>query len=128
MEKIKSLFIALLISSSALFANDNTWKSVDSEIKQVFVPNKSTNKIESIAELIIQLTIHSIFKKEGDLSTIFPPRRITALHDNETNSRIIIEAANALLYSKGDIKSILTENVHSFAKKSGHTWVFNLLS
>ena len=89
---------------------------------------KSTNKIESIAELIIQLTIHSIFKKEGDLSTIFPPRRITALHDNETNSRIIIEAANALLYSKGDIKSILTENVHSFAKKSGHTWVFDLLS
>ena len=48
MEKIKSLFIALLISSSALFANDNTWKSVDSEIKQVFVPNKSTNKIEII--------------------------------------------------------------------------------
>ena len=89
---------------------------------------KSTNKIQSIAELIIQLTIHSIFKKEGDLSTIFPPRRITALHDNETNSRIIIEAANALLYSKGDIKSILTENVHSFAKKSGHTWVFDLLS
>ena len=48
MEKIKSLFIALLISSTALFANDNTWKSVDSEIKQVFVPNKSTNKIEII--------------------------------------------------------------------------------
>ena len=48
MEKIKSLFIALLISSSALFANDNTWKSIDSEIKQVFVPNKSTNRIEII--------------------------------------------------------------------------------
>jgi len=48
MEKIKSLFIALLVSSSALFANDNQWKSVDSEIKQVFVPNKSTNKIEII--------------------------------------------------------------------------------
>ena len=31
MEKIKSLFIALLISSSALLANDNTWKSVASK-------------------------------------------------------------------------------------------------
>ena len=49
MEKIKTLLIALLVSSSALFANDNTWKSVDSEIKQIFVPNNNaTNKIEII--------------------------------------------------------------------------------
>ena len=49
MEKIKTLLIALLVSSSALFANDNSWKSVDSEIKQIFVPNNNaTNKIEII--------------------------------------------------------------------------------
>lgn len=48
METLKSLFIALLIASSTVFANDNQWKSIDSEIKQVFVPNRSTSKIELI--------------------------------------------------------------------------------
>ena len=48
MEKIKSLILALCISTSALLANDNQWKSVHSELKQVFIPNKTGNKIEII--------------------------------------------------------------------------------
>ncbi len=48
MEKIKSLILALCISTSALLANDNQWKSVHSELKQVFIPNKTANKIEII--------------------------------------------------------------------------------
>jgi hypothetical protein len=49
------------------------------------------------------------------------------LHDNETNSRIAIEAATSLLYAEEKIKSILEKNVYSFAKKTGHTWLFELL-
>ena len=48
MKKIKSLIIAISISTSALLANDNQWKSVHSELKQVFIPNKTANKIEII--------------------------------------------------------------------------------
>ena len=59
MEKIKSLILALCISTSALLANDNQWKSVHSELKQVFIPNKTVNKIEIIN---IQLMILLIYK------------------------------------------------------------------
>ena len=48
MKQIKSLIIAISISTSALLANDNQWKSVHSELKQVFIPNKTANKIEII--------------------------------------------------------------------------------
>ena len=85
------------------------------------------NKIESIAELIIQFTVHSFQKKIVKDSTIFPPVRISASHDNETNSRLVIEASTSLLYADGEIKSMLEKNVYSFAKKTGHSWVFELL-
>lgn len=85
------------------------------------------NKIESIAELIIQFTVHSFQKKIVKNATIFPPIRISAAHDNETNSRLVIEASTSLLYADGEIKSMLEKNVYSFAKKTGHSWVFELL-
>ena len=85
------------------------------------------NKIESIAELIIQFTVHSLQKKIMKNAIVFPPVRISAAHDNETNSRLIIEASTSLLYADGEIKSMLEKNVYSFAKKTGHSWVFELL-
>ena len=85
------------------------------------------NKIESIAELIIQFTVHSFQKKIVKNSTIFPPVKISAAHDNETISRLVIEASTSLLYANGEIKSMLEKNVYSFAKKTGHSWVFDLL-
>lgn len=85
------------------------------------------NKIESIAELIIQFTVHSFQKKIVKSNTIFPPIRISAAHDNETNSRLVIEASTSLLYADGEIKSMLEKNVYSFAKKTGQSWVFELL-
>ena len=85
------------------------------------------NKIESIAELIIQFTVHSLQKKIMKNTIVFPPVRISAAHDNETNSRLIIEASTSLLYADGEIKSMLEKNVYSFAKKTGHSWVFELL-
>jgi hypothetical protein len=48
-------------------------------------------------------------------------------HDNETNARILIEAATASLYAQNSVKSILDTNIHSFAKQTGQTWVFELL-
>jgi hypothetical protein len=94
-------------------------------IEQLYI--ESSKNIRSIAELIIQYALHGINKQNGKINDSFPPKRITSLHDNETNSRIAIEAATSLLYAEEKIKSILEKNVYSFAKKTGHTWLFELL-
>lgn len=57
----------------------------------------------------------------------YPPQKINALHDNETNARIVIESATSLLYAENNVKNWLEKNVHSFAIKTGNTWVFDLL-
>ena len=88
----------------------------------------SSQNIGSIAELIIQFVVHGMNKSPGKGNDFFPPKRITALHDNETHSRIVIEAATSLLYAEDKIKPILEKNVYSFAKKTGHTWLFELLA
>lgn len=84
--------------------------------------------IESIGELIIQFVGHAFFlnKKEHDL--IIPPSKIGVKHDNETQARILIEAATAQLYASQPVKSILDKNILSFARKTGQTWVFELLN
>ena len=86
-----------------------------------------TNKIESIAELIIQFVGHAYFVKNQKIEAQFPPSKISVKHDNETNARILIEAATASLYAQNSVKSILDTNIHSFAKQTGQTWVFELL-
>ena len=86
-----------------------------------------TNKIESIAELIIQFVGHAYFVKNQKIEAQFPPSKIAVKHDNETNARILIEAATASLYAQNSVKSILDTNIHSFAKETGQTWVFELL-
>lgn len=83
--------------------------------------------IESIGELIIQFVGHAYFLKKQALEQQFPPLKIGVKHDNETNARILIEAATASLYAKNSVKSILDTNIHSFAKQTGQTWVFELL-
>ncbi|MEN9998771.1 MAG: hypothetical protein RI922_1761 [Bacteroidota bacterium] len=86
------------------------------------------NKIESIGELIIQFVGHAYFLKKQKSEQQFPPLKIGVKHDNETNSRILIEAATASLYAKNSVKSILDNNIYSFAKQTGQTWVFELLN
>jgi hypothetical protein len=86
-----------------------------------------TNKIESIAELVIQFVGHAYFVKNQKIEAQFPPSKIAVKHDNETNARILIEAATARLYAQNSVKSILDTNIHSFAKQTGQTWVFELL-
>ncbi len=86
---------------------------------------KMEGKIKSIAELIIQLTYHALLRTKDD--RFITPNRIQVKHLNETNARILIEAATAQLYAKDTVKSILDDNIRSFAKKTGHSWVFELL-
>jgi hypothetical protein len=81
-------------------------------------------RIESIAELIIQLTVHS-FPKIFDNKT-FPPARIREKHLNETNARISIESATALLYAEEPVKKVIESNLFSFADKTGNGWIKNL--
>lgn len=85
------------------------------------------SKIESIGELIIQFVGHAYFLRKQSLLHELPPIKIGVKHDNETNSRILIEAATAQLYAENTVKSILNQNIRSFAKSTGQTWVFELL-
>lgn len=82
-------------------------------------------KIESIAELILQLTVNSyrnIFEAET-----YPLARIQEKHLNETNARIAIESATAILYAEQPVKNILEKNLLSFAEKSGNAWVLEIM-
>ena len=82
-------------------------------------------KIESIAELILQLTVHSyrnIFEAET-----FPLARIQEKHLNETNARIAIESATAYLFAEKKVKSILEKNLIPFSQKTGNAWVLGLV-
>ena len=88
---------------------------------------KTTTNIESIGELIIQFVGHVFFVLNQKIEVQFPPSKIAVKHDNETNARIVIEAATASLYAKKSVKKILENNIHSFAKQTGQTWVFELL-
>jgi hypothetical protein len=84
-------------------------------------------KIDSIGELIIQFVGHVFFVKNQQEAFQIPPSKIAVKCDNETNARILIESATASLYAKSSVKSILDNNIHSFAKQTGQTWVFELL-
>jgi hypothetical protein len=82
-------------------------------------------KIDSIAELILQLTVNS-YKDIFEVET-YPLARIQEKHLNETNARIAIESATALLYAEPPVKNILENNLISFAEKSGNGWVLEML-
>jgi hypothetical protein len=86
---------------------------------------KMEGKVQSIAELIIQLTYHALLRKNEN--QIFAPNRIQEKHLNETNARIAIESATALLYAEPPVKNILENNLISFAEKSGNGWVWEML-
>lgn len=88
----------------------------------------SSGQIGTIGELIIQYVLHGFNKQQNKVNDYFPPKRFTSFWDNETNSKIAIEAATSLLYAEEKIKTILEKNVYSFAKKTGHTWLFELLA
>lgn len=82
-------------------------------------------KIESIAELILQLTVNAYRNTfEAD---VFPLTRIQEKHLNETNARIAIESATAYLFAEKQVKTILEKNLMPFCKKTGNAWIMVLL-
>jgi hypothetical protein len=82
------------------------------------------NRVKSIGELIVQLVAHAIFRYEHGFIL---PKKISTTHLNETYSRIAVESATAHLYSNKYLKNIILKNLKPFAKRTGNSWVLNLL-
>ena len=82
-------------------------------------------KIDSIAELILQLTVNS-YKDIFEVET-YPLARIQEKHLNETNARIAIESATAYLFAEKQVKAILDKNLMPFSQKTGNAWVLEML-
>lgn len=57
MENILKTLVAILVASASVLANDSQWKSIDSEIKFVFIPKHTSTKIE-----IIRLYKNNVFE------------------------------------------------------------------
>jgi hypothetical protein len=122
----KSWILARIIKALAYtksLKNALSLNEFKTAIYQTYV--ELNGKIDSIAELILQLTVNS-YKDIFEVETC-PLARIQEKHLNETNARIAIESATALLYAEQPIKNILEKNLLSFAEKSGNAWVLEML-
>ena len=80
--------------------------------------------LSSIADLIVQLYAHLVLKDEIHL---LPIMSLEDKHLNETNTRIAVESATALIYAQEPVKSILINNIVPFANNTGNSWVLNLI-
>ncbi len=78
-------------------------------------------EIKSIAELIIQLTVHSLLNQSKD--ELFPASRMREKHLNETNARIAVESATAYIGSNDAVKNLFGKNLSLFTKQTGQTWL-----
>jgi hypothetical protein len=84
-----------------------------------------SSRISSVGELILQYVCHSTFKAENILN---PPKAIISSHFNETQSRIVVEAATAYLYAEEPIKKMIVKNLEPFANRTGNNWIFDLIN
>ena len=82
-------------------------------------------EINSTADLIIQFTCLAYSIRVQNQIPFGVPRRMLYDHLNENNSRVCIESAILILMNGEHSK--LYESLESFAKKSGNTWVLQLL-
>jgi hypothetical protein len=89
--------------------------------------HQGKGKIMSIADLIIQFTVHAYINTDKAQREIMAPKKLQKIYYNESNSRIALESATALIYAEGKVKNILEKNLYAFAGKSGHGWIFELL-
>ena len=89
---------------------------------------KNNGKVNCIADLILQFSIHAIFNKEENKHILPPPKKLQNIHYNEENSRIAIESATAYLYAENKVKSVLDVNLYSFAKKTGNNWLYSFIN
>ena len=85
------------------------------------------SNVETIAELILQYVVHANFKNSKELYYHPPLKLQSVTHQNENNARVILESSTSCLFAEEKEKIILKKNIHSFAKQTGQTWVFELL-
>ncbi len=92
---------------------------------EIFICYQSmAGQVESVADLIIQLCAHSLWKYDKLLHPIF---KLEEEHLNESNLRLAIEGATALLYAKQPVKKIIHQNLKPFSERTGNSWVLNLI-
>jgi hypothetical protein len=80
--------------------------------------------IDSVAELIIQLIVHTYPNHFG--KSLIPPMRFNTFSEN--NARIAIESATALLYAEEPVKKVIESNLFSFSDKTGNGWIKGLIT
>ena len=85
------------------------------------------SNVESIAELILQYVVHANFKNSEELYYHPPLKLQSVTHQNENNARVILESSTSYVFADEKEKILLKNNIHSFAKQTGQTWVFELL-
>jgi hypothetical protein len=83
-------------------------------------------EIESIADLILQLTVY-VYRNQFQ-ADLFPLVRIQKTHLNETNARIAIESATAYLFAEKQVKAILDKNLMPFSQKTGNSWIKGIIT
>lgn len=90
----------------------------------LFCYQNMEGRVVSVADLIIQLCAHHIWKSE---ELLFPILTLDESHLNESKLRMAIEGATSLLFAKEPINKILLKTLIPFANKTGNSWVLNLI-
>ncbi|NBR13603.1 MAG: hypothetical protein EBQ94_01715 [Flavobacteriales bacterium] len=92
-------------------------------IEKLFVV--SEGKMFSNAELALQFIVHASPKLKHLVQT--PPTRIQHQVFNEEITRLSLESATALVYTKGPLRQSMEQNLRKFTSNNEHAWVMNLL-
>jgi hypothetical protein len=81
------------------------------------------NFMNGVSDLAIQFTVHSIAKDDIELYT---PCRVKNPIANETNSRVALENATALIYAEDQVKNYINANLPHFLRSTGQEWINNI--
>jgi hypothetical protein len=92
-------------------------------IEKLFIV--SEGKMFSNAELALQFIVHASPKLKHLVQ--IPPTRIQHQVFNEEITRLSLESATALVYTKGPLRQSMEQNLRKFTNNNEHSWVMNLL-
>lgn len=122
-------FAWLLARPLKAFAFTGTLKSVlqSKPFSGAIIRCYRNSRVETTAELILQYVVHAKYKNSGELYYHPPLKLQSVTHQNENNARVILESSTSYVFADEKEKIILKKNIHSFAKQTGQTWVFELL-
>lgn len=86
---------------------------------------KST--VDTVAALILQFVVHSIYKNKDDFPLNPPLRLPTFSNENENNGRVLLESSTSFIYAEGKEKDVLKKNILTFSKQTHQTWVLEMI-